>query len=266
MKCVVAIMLSFLSVSCRDDPTSTTASEEGERITPISDNIPAVEYCFSRGRHGDVLNLRINEGKLAYFWNWEPLGKESGDISEILDLRRGILAVTFRVWAMPETEFSMVRRKIKEALAAGVSGVELAVKNRFGGSSAGVLSIDVPLMGEGLRSALCGLVVRLNSDGQVSMQDEAGVAEFLEEPDELWQRIEMFKSVADTSETEMVINLAVDGPVGIGKFCEVLSILRQYSDYVFLLDYEREIEVPTLRKIPVRPIAPSSFPSIPKYR
>lgn len=267
MKEAVAMVLCLVVFGCGEERKIQAMLDECEMIAPISTNVPKVDASICRcGSHGDVLNLKMDGGRAELFWNWEPLAEGATSITEVLKERTGVLAVTLRVWAAPGTSFSEVRGRIKEALLAGVSKVELAVKHGGNGTSISLLPIDIPVMGGDLRMELCGLMMRLQSDGGFLIRDESGTDEFRYSREVLSLRLDLWRSVAEMSQAELVVNLAVDCGVKHGMLCEVLSILRQQVGYVFLVEYEREVKVQSPQPMPVPPVGPESFPSIPRYQ
>ncbi|MEJ6579313.1 MAG: biopolymer transporter ExbD [Akkermansiaceae bacterium] len=80
---------------------------------------------------------------------------------------------------------------------------------------------------------LSPMLILLEESGNVSVQGESGVPELLEsDPDarllpNLSQRLELYKSIAEQSETEALVQLKVDGKAVQQRVIDVLNALAK---------------------------------------
>lgn len=264
MKGVFVILLCLLSVGCREVAQSSADGEKGELIGPILGDVPVVDYGASgHNRRVDVLNLKIEGEVVEYFLSWESVGHDWGEVERMLEERDRPVAL--KVWATPETRFSLVGSRIEEALKAGISRVDLVVKREGNGKPVWILPVDVPMMGES-RGEICLMTVMMGKDGEVSTRNELGVVERFANLNTLSQRLDLHRSVAEVSKSQSILAFYVSDEVDYGRFCEVFSCLRAKIDYVRMVcheEFERPVKPIVTPRKPAAPRPPS--PGIPIY-
>ena len=265
------IVLCLLSVSCREVKHSSADLDEGDLIGLILEDVPVVTYGAPANYQGEtILNLKIERGVIDYFWNSESVGKNWGQVAEILQERGEVGSVALRVSATSETKFSVVRSRIKQALGGGVgvSRVDLVVKRDVDGKPDWVLPVDGPMMGK-FRDGIFLITIRLEGDGEILTWNESGVVVGFANLNELSQRLALLVSAAEVtkskskSKSKSLLAFQVSEEVGFGRFCEVFSCLRQSIDYVGMQDLNPDSKPLAPRRaspaIQRKPSGPRSF-------
>lgn len=171
--------------------------------TKILVEVPVVSHQWeSTPRVYNVIDLKVLENSEQWFWNRQEVEVSSIVDGDILKAIQDGKSVVLRVWASPEVRYGKVRGLIKSALQAGVSQVDLVMKNETG--VFGALKVDL-LTGRGQPEWL-PIIFYVEDNGWISMKNESGMLEYLF-GNALSRRLQLHRSVADLSSVKSCVIL-----------------------------------------------------------
>lgn len=256
----------FCLTACQPERQARKALMD-EFLTQILVEVPVVSHQWeSTPRVYSVIDLKVLENSEQWFWNRQKVEVTSivdGDIFEAIQDGK---SVVLRGWASPEVRYGKVGGLIKPALQAGVSQVDLVMKNEIG--VFGALKVDLP-MGKGQQEWM-PILFSVDDKGWILMKNESGMQEYLF-GNALFQRLQRHRSVADLSSVKSRVFLRGSGDLSYGEFVEVLMKIREAIEIVHLMDLEEDENLdPLLDRALIpseirRKPAPPNGPTLPKY-